>query len=184
MKKYLCFLLFFCSLLATGQSGALSWDRQSSVRYGAWMNFDTKKIPRKMTYVGSDFFCPIGEEDFYLGGRLLFISEQANEEPSPTASTQKNEEKSKISTVYPEITLRKYFWERNLCPYAQMGLSYASSSLFLGIKPQVMLFELDLSAGYHWAFRSNPMEKAPYLPSGFQVLLTISVPFEVLGIEI
>lgn len=164
-----------------------AWERQSSIRYGKTLGkgFQNKKVHQ----VGADFLLPIDEENFYIGGKLSFIvnitrEEKHREYHSPNEWTTYYDEKKKVIAVYPEITLRKYFWERNICPYAQMGLSYASSSLFLGIKPQVMLFELDLSVGYHFAFRSNPIEKSPYLPNGFQFMLCFSIPFEVLGVEI
>lgn len=186
MKKYLFFILFFTFWGAKSQSFG-GWERLSSIRYGKTLSRDFKS--KKVSFVGADFLLPIEEENFYIGGKLSFITditrkEKHREYHSPNEWTTYYEEKKKVVAVYPEITLRKYFWERKLCPYAQMGLSWASASLFVGIKPHIMLFELDLSAGYHWAFRSNSMEKAPYLPSGFQVLLTISVPFELLGIEI
>lgn len=186
MKKYL-FLFLLLTFIETKAQSLGSWERQSSIRYGHTFGkgFQNKKVYS----VGADFLLPIDEEEFYIGGKLSFITNITREEKyreyhSPNEWTTYYDEKKKVISVYPEITLRKYFWERNICPYAQAGISWASSSLFVGIKPQVMLFELDLSMGYHLPFYKDTTERVPFLPRGFQFILSCSIPFEVLGLEI
>lgn len=180
MKKYLLSILFLVIFSVKAQLG--DWKYQSSVRYCVILPEETINDVHSF---GADFYCPISGKDFYLGGRLLLVMGMfkiENKSSNPLMPPQPEEKERKL-VIYPEVTLRKYFGEGNIRPYAQAGLSYASSSLYFGIKPHIFLFELDLSIGYFLPFYKNVMEKKPYLPSGSQFMLGISVPLEVLKLE-
>lgn len=180
-------MLLLIPILVQGQSMG-RFENLSSVRYGLLVPNKTEG-KQNIHFIGADFLCPIEEEEFYIGGKLSFIVDVTRTEThrvyhSPTEWTAHYDEKKKVRTIYPEVTFRKYLWEVGLCPYVQLNASYASSSLFVGIKPQIMIFELDVSGGYHLPFYGNPTERDPFMKRGFQFTLGISVPFGIFGIDI
>lgn len=194
MNRFLILLCIFFTHWGQAQppNYSIGLESLASVRFSSLIPQKVNDIKVSAFHIGADFRQPIGEENFYLGGRFAIVSfnkkkEQREKNPSsygPLTNYDKDENEHKVLTLYPEITLRKYLAEQGFCPYAQMNASYASSSLFLGVKPHIFIFELDVSVGYHLPFYKNAMERDPFFPRGFQFLLGISVPFEMLGVDI